>query len=48
MCFLHKIVFLPWRVEHEKCEGGAEKDDGQVTFPRSVVRNVGAALFASL
>ena len=35
-------------MEHEKREGGAEQDDGQVTLPRSVVRNVSAALFASL
>ena len=35
-------------MEHEKREGGAEQDDGQVTLSRSVVRNVSAALFASL
>lgn len=42
------MYFLPWRVEHKKREGGAEQNDGQVTLPRSVVRNISAALFASL
>ena len=35
-------------MEHEKREGGAEEDDGQVTFPGRVVGNVCAALLTSL
>ena len=35
-------------MEHEKREGGAEQDDGQVTLPGSVVGNVCAALLTSL
>ena len=35
-------------MEHEKREGGAEEDDGQVTLPGSVVGNVCSALLTSL
>ena len=35
-------------MEHEKREGGAEEDDGQVTLPSRVVGNVCSALLTSL